>query len=586
MKDLGDVLEDIGGISRYQLWTIFLGGLLALGELSLSSTYFSAEPKHRCSVPPVDVSFNLTESDIKNYTIPYNAKDEEYSQCERIAYNLTYCDIINDIKCITEQTGVTSNIKCDQGYRYATDVLAETPVSEFNLVCDDESLNSLSTTLFFLGFFIGSFVIGPISDWYGRKTALLFACGFQFLSCLVTSFMPTYASYVVLRIFVAAGSLSSYIAYFTYVSEIADSKWRTEAVMYININTAIAHSIYPWICYALQEWRTISIVISLPSIPCFIILLFLTESPEWLLTKHRYDDAKKVVQRFAKSNNTELNEDLWSEVVKNLEQKSLESKDTSKEKINYIDLFKRPLMRLICFNTMFVWFTACMIFYGLSLNGGNLSGDFYMNNFLNALVEIPGYLLVYFAGRFGRRPTLCVFFMAAGAFCLASMLSTELTRNGNDIPSGAATASTVLAIAGKLFATAVFALIYAVTSECFPSSARATAIGLGSMMARVGSMISPFAIQFNKTVPWFTQTLFGGLSILAGITVLLYPETNGVEFVQTLDEAEQFYKNNLPKLPCTPDIENKIESYEISSIQKYEKSNEAFENDENESHKF
>lgn len=41
----------------------------------------------------------------------------------------------------------------------------------------------------------------------------------------------------------------------------------------------------------------------------------------WLLTKHRYDDAKKVVQRFAKSNNTKLNEDLWSEVVSNLETK-------------------------------------------------------------------------------------------------------------------------------------------------------------------------------------------------------------------------------------------------------------------------
>jgi len=586
MKDLGDVLEDIGGISKYQVVTIFLGGLLALGELSLSSTYFSAEPKHRCSVPPVDVSFNLSESEIKNYTIPYNANDEEYSQCERTAYNLTYCNVINDINCITQQTEVTNSIKCDQGYRYDTDIIAETPVSEWNLVCDDESLNSLSTTLFFVGFFFGSFALGPISDWYGRKTALLISCGFQFVSCLVTSFMPSYASYVVLRIFVAAGSLGSYIAYFTYVSEIADSKWRTEAVMYININTAIAHSIYPWICKALREWRTISIVISLPSVPCFIILLFLTESPEWLLTKHRYDDAKKVVQRFAKSNNTKLNEDLWSEVVSNLEAKRLENKDSTREKINYFDLFRRPLMRLMCINTMYVWFTACMIFYGLSLNGGNLSGDFYMNNFLNAIVEIPGYFLVYFAGRFGRRPTLCVFFMAAGAFCLASMLSTELTRDGNEIPAAAATASTVLAIAGKLFATAVFALIYAVTSECFPSSARATAIGMGSMMARVGSMISPFAIQYNKTVPWFTQTLFGSLSILAGFTVLLYPETNGVEFVQTLDEAEQFYRDNLTKLPCSKRSDNSVEAYEISSIGTYEESNKAFESDEKLSHKF
>ena len=58
MKDLGDVYEDIGGISKYQVVTIFLGGLLALGELSQSSTYFSAEPKHRFFVM---VIFNKSE---------------------------------------------------------------------------------------------------------------------------------------------------------------------------------------------------------------------------------------------------------------------------------------------------------------------------------------------------------------------------------------------------------------------------------------------------------------------------------------------------------------------------------------------
>ena len=59
---------------------------------------------------------------------------QEYDQCNRKAYNLTYCEISQNVECITVQTEVNSNVNCDKGYRYENDVFITTPVSEVFIV--------------------------------------------------------------------------------------------------------------------------------------------------------------------------------------------------------------------------------------------------------------------------------------------------------------------------------------------------------------------------------------------------------------------------------------------------------------------
>ena len=38
-----------------------------------------------------------------------------------------------------------------------------------------------------------------------------------------------------------------------------------------------------------------------------------------------------------------------------------------------------------------------MVYYGLSLNAGSLAGDIFLNNALNAMVELIAYFFVQFA---------------------------------------------------------------------------------------------------------------------------------------------------------------------------------------------
>ena len=64
---------------------------------------------------------------------------------------------------------------------------------------------------------------------------------------------------------------------------------------------------------------------------------------------------------------------IFSAVILNKIQQADEGKKVE-NKINTWHLFKRPLMRLLSFNCMFIWFTSSMVFYGLALNAGSLSG--------------------------------------------------------------------------------------------------------------------------------------------------------------------------------------------------------------------
>jgi len=40
-----------------------------------------------------------------------------------------------------------------------------------------------------------------------------------------------------------------------------------------------------------------------------------------------------------------------------------------------------------------------LVYYGLSLTAGQLDGNFYVNNFISGLVEIPAYTSSFFASQ-------------------------------------------------------------------------------------------------------------------------------------------------------------------------------------------
>ncbi|XP_022236852.1 organic cation transporter protein-like, partial [Limulus polyphemus] len=97
---------------------------------------------------------------------------------------------------------------------------------------------------------------------------------------------------------------------------------------------------------------------------------------------------------------------------------------------------------------------------------------------------------------------------------------------------------------GKLCIASSFSVIYIYSTELFPTVVRNVGLGSCSMSARIGSMVAPFVKELGKaTSKGVPFGIFGGLSVISGLLVLLLPETNKLPIPDTLAEGEEFGKS-------------------------------------------
>ncbi|EDV95493.1 GH24909 [Drosophila grimshawi] len=169
-----------------------------------------------------------------------------------------------------------------------------------------------------------------------------------------------------------------------------------------------------------------------------------------------------------------------------------------------------------------------IVFYGLSLNSTNLSGNKYLNFALVCLIEIPGYCLAWLCLRkLGRRLALSGSLMLCAITCAASGYLT----------TGANWLIVTLFLLGKLGITSSFAVIYTYTAEMMPTVIRSGGVGVMSTFARFGAMLAPFVPLLGSYYEPLPLLLFGVVSMLASILSLLLPETFHKKLPDTVVEA-------------------------------------------------
>ena len=94
----------------------------------------------------------------------------------------------------------------------------------------------------------------------------------------------------------------------------------------------------------------------------------LPESPRWLLSVGRVAEAEGIVREAATFNNIELPEDFRLAPVQ-------QRADTRRRTI--LDLLRSPNMRTKTLILFYNWFVNAFAYYGLSLNMGQVSCDWW-----------------------------------------------------------------------------------------------------------------------------------------------------------------------------------------------------------------
>lgn len=341
----------------------------------------------------------------------------------------------------------------------------------------------------FVGMAIGAVSSGVLADKFGRKPIFQISMIIWGIASYLCSTANDPISLGVYRVLLGIGMGMELPLAQTLLSEFIPAKRRGKYLALMDGNWPIA-----FICaglmsyYVLAEynWRTMFLLGSIPAVFLFVVRRFVPESPRWLESKGRHEDAAKIVSKIESQVKRILDVATLPPVVQTAVSKD---QNTGGLKVLWSPLYRRRTLTV-----WGLWFFALLGFYGLNTWIGALlqqSGLGVTKSVLYtvyiAFGGIPGFLwAAWVVERWGRKPA-CVSTLVGGAimvFIYGWIASSEHTF-------------VALVSAGAMmqfFMFGMWAVLYTYTPELYPTRARASGCGMASTVGRVGSLLGPTVV--------------------------------------------------------------------------------------------
>ncbi|XP_076730954.1 solute carrier family 22 member 4 isoform X2 [Maylandia zebra] len=508
MQDYEASISFLGTWGRFQMKVFFLLCVTCLpaGYNILSVIFLLATPPHQCYIP---AHRNLSQ-DWMQASIPLQVAGQlERSSCSRyeldLVQNLSELGIrpnlgqIYNYSALGASAGVMlSSLKqeeCKDGWIYSTEHYESTVVTEFNLVCGNRWKQLLTSLIYFLGGLCGCFLSGQLSDRFGRKPVLFGAIATLSIFSLALKFAQSWAVFAVLFFMVGMGQLTSYIVLFVLGSEILAGSSR---VLYASM--------------------------------CLPFML-IPESPRWLVSKGRLQEAERLLRSAALENGVEAPPVIF--LSANVQQSDSKKAET----LNFLDLLKAKSIRSVTLILWFLWLSTHVTYSGLSFNMSTLYGNPFLNYFLLSAVELPAYTVSWLSAcRLSRRLSF-ISFSLLGALALFLI---QVTLHSHPA------LTLFLVLLGKFGVLVGTGILYMFTGELSPTVIRNTVMSSCAMLSRVGSSISPYLLQlavFYEFLPWM---LVGSLSLVSVVLCFFLPETFREPLPDTIDQMQAIQRFRWP----------------------------------------
>ncbi|XP_028178694.1 organic cation transporter protein-like isoform X1 [Ostrinia furnacalis] len=498
-------------IGNYGRWQLLITFLLSLFSFPCTfhiylPTFTAKATKFWCRMPE-----NLSSLPLQawiNYSQPVDA-----CSVRVIPSDVTVESILNHTASLSN-----SFMKCSE-WDFDRSEVGDTIISEWSLVCDRASLTNLAEVLFLVGVGAGGVVGGWISDKFGRKRILMGMLVTQSALAILSLLVRSYVQYVAVRLIMGLVSVSVVYAAFVLSVELVGGKWVTIAGVCNFFPLPLAYIIVSLLSIVMPNWRDLQLTLSLPG--CLLLLLWfvLPESPRWLLSMGRTQEAKVILEKAAKFNGREVPADLDKLLM-------LDRAANHDEEPSVMLLFRGHLLkRTIC---LFVaWFAMTIAYYGLLLNIGNFNlGNLHVTSIILAVVEIPAIAIsIPILLKAGRRIPIFISMLVCGLACVASELfSISLKDEWIMI---------VCLMVGKFAIGSTNMMMPIFTAELYPTVIRNLGVGASQISAGLALIGIPYLwklTMLNEHLPMLTIAALGALG---GAVVLLLPDTTKLKEPQT-----------------------------------------------------
>jgi MFS transporter, SP family, major inositol transporter len=394
---------------------------------------------------------------------------------------------------------------------------------------------------------IGALLGGRLADRYGRRHNILLIAAVFVVGTLGCVLAPNWEILAFFRFVlgIAVGGASATVP--VYLAEIAPTE-RRGSIVGRNEVAIVAGQFAAFVVNAVIYniwsdhdgiWRAMLVVAVLPALVLFIGMLAMPESPRWLVTQNRHDEALAVLRqiRTAERAQAEMDE------VHHLAEEPVYSATAAERRRQLSVPWIRRLIFIGAGLGIFQQFTGInsVMYYGTQLLGqaGFSANAAIIANTLNGLFGLIGICTgVYVINKVNRRTMLIGGFVLTTTFHLLIGLSALL------LPDGAVKAYFILAfVVAFVFSMqgTLAPLTFVILSEIFPLKVRSLAYGI-SLFAlwsanAVVSLGFPPVVAAAGIAPTFFIFCILGIAAIVFCTKYI-PETRG----RSLEELEERFR--------------------------------------------
>nr|XP_027207374.1 organic cation transporter protein-like [Penaeus vannamei] len=334
---------------------------------------------------------------------------------------------------------------------------------------------------------------------FGRKTMLSVGSGIFTLTSNILPWLPSINTMLFIRFVMGMMQPTSIHAGYTLVMEVNEPKYRAAAGISMFLPVALTVIALGGYGYLLRDWRWFGVTTSLPCLLFLPMLLFLDESPRWLIVRGRYDDALRILRKAARWNKAQLPSEEELRALMDLIRKEALTATTEGDAPpsgfvtslrNIVDsiivLVRTRRMRSITLSFYAQFFVLGMVYYGLSFGADKLGVDPFVYMAVSGVMEVPSSTLtIPLVEKMGRRASSTLFFVVtAGSLLVLGF-----------IPDALEWLVITMVMLGRLAATVAFQVVYLYASELFPTEVRARGFGTCMMQSMVGAMLAPVILE-------------------------------------------------------------------------------------------
>ncbi|MFD3373000.1 MULTISPECIES: MFS transporter [unclassified Streptomyces] len=369
-----------------------------------------------------------------------------------------------------------------------------------------------------VGVFIGGAVFGPITDRVGRHLMYVLNLATFVVFSALQFFVTEAWQLLVLRLLIGIAIGADYPIASALTTELVPRRMRGPALSGLVLAWWVGYGVSYWVGWALtglgdDSWRWMLASGTVPALIFLFMRAGIPESPRWLASRGRMDEAKAVVRKHLGQEVSD--EELLAE--------GRQEKRGGSGLGNLVEIFKRGYTVPVVFCSVFWICQVAPAFAVRSFQPQMLSafgvGSTYGASALITTIAVAGIGLgLVVVNRIGRRSLLISSFVCINVSLIALAV----------LPLHWAFVVVALFAAFQFFEAAGSGLQFVYPSELFPTDLRATGVGIATAMSRVGSATSTFLLPIAADDLGVRGTLGVAVAItLVGLVVsyFLAPET-------------------------------------------------------------